>query len=50
MVACKMSIKKIFDRIKRVDKCEEFKTTYGITLSDEKEKPNLQLIFISRLL
>ena len=38
MVACKMSIKKIFDRIKRVDKCEEFKTTYGITLSDEKGK------------
>lgn len=36
MVACKMSIKKIFDRIKRVDKFEEFKTTYGITLSDEK--------------
>ena len=38
MVACKVSIKKIFDRIKRVDKCEEFKTTYGITLSDEKGK------------
>lgn len=37
MVACKMSIKKIFDRIKRVDKFEEFKTTYGITLSDEKD-------------
>ena len=38
MVACKMSIKKIFDRIKRVDKFEEFKTTYGITPSDEKGK------------
>lgn len=37
MVACKMSIKKIFDRIKRVDKFEEFKTTYGITFSDEKD-------------
>ena len=36
MVACKTSIKKIFDRVKRVDKFEEFKTTYGITLSDEK--------------
>lgn len=36
MVACKMPIKKIFDRIKRVDKFEEFKTTYGLTLSDEK--------------
>lgn len=36
MVACKMSIKKIFDRIKRVNKFEEFKTTYGITPSDEK--------------
>ena len=31
MVDCKMSIKKIFDRIKRVDKFEEFKTTYGLT-------------------
>lgn len=37
MVACKTSIKKIFDRVKRVDKFEEFKTTYGITLSDEKD-------------
>lgn len=37
MVACKMSIKKIFDRIKRVDEFEEFKTTYGITFSDEKD-------------
>ena len=36
MVASKMPIKKIFDRIKRVDKFEEFKTTYGLTLSDEK--------------
>ena len=36
MVACKMSIKKIFDRIKRVNKFEELKTTYGITPSDEK--------------
>lgn len=36
MVACKMSIKKIFDRIKRVDKFKEFKTTYGLTLSDVK--------------
>lgn len=37
MVACKTSIKKIFDRVKRVDKFEEFKITYGITLSDEKD-------------
>ncbi len=37
MVDCKMSIKKIFDRIKRVDKFEEFKTTYGLTVPDEKE-------------
>lgn len=37
MVACKTSIEKIFDRVKRVDKFEEFKTTYGITLSDEKD-------------
>ena len=37
MVACKTPIKKIFDRVKRVDKFEEFKTTYGITLSDEKD-------------
>ena len=37
MVASKMSIKKIFDRIKRVDKFEEFKTTYGLTVPDEKE-------------
>ena len=37
MVACKTSIKKIFDRVKRVDKFDEFKTTYGITLSDEKD-------------
>ena len=36
MVASKMSIKKIFNRIKRVDKFEEFKTTYGLTFSDEK--------------
>lgn len=36
MVASKMSIKKIFDRIKRVDKFEEFEKTYGLTLSDEK--------------
>lgn len=36
MVANKMSIKKIFDRIKRVDKFEEFEKTYGLTLSDEK--------------
>ena len=37
MVDCKMSIKKIFDRIKRVDKFEEFKTTYGLTGVDEKK-------------
>lgn len=36
MVASKMSIKKIFNRIKRVDKFEEFEKTYGLTLSDEK--------------
>lgn len=38
MVACKLSIKKIFDRIEleRDDKFEEFKTTYGLTFSDEK--------------
>lgn len=36
MVASKMSIKKIFDRIKRVDKFEEFEKNYGLTLSDEK--------------
>ncbi|WP_370815307.1 hypothetical protein [Veillonella sp.] len=36
MVDCKMSIKKIFDRIKRVDKFDEFITTYGLTASDEK--------------
>ena len=37
MVACKLSIKKIFDRIEleRDDKFEEFKTTYGLTPSDE---------------
>lgn len=35
MVACKLSIKKIFDRIEREDKFEEFKTTYGLTPSDE---------------
>lgn len=38
MVACKLSIKKIFDRIEleRDDKFEEFKTTYDLTFSDEK--------------
>ena len=36
MVDSKMSIKKIFDRIKRVDKFDEFITTYGLTVSDEK--------------
>lgn len=35
MVACKLSIKKIFDCIERDDKFKEFKTTYGLTLSDE---------------
>lgn len=35
MVACKMSIKKIFDCIERDDKFKEFKTTYGLTPSDE---------------
>lgn len=35
MVACKLSIKKIFDRIERDDKFKEFKTTYGLTPSDE---------------
>mgnify|MGYP007094681118 CR=1 FL=1 len=35
MVACKLSIKKIFDRIERDDKYKEFKTTYGLTPSDE---------------
>lgn len=36
MVDNKVSIKKIFDRIKRVKKFEEFKATYGLTPSDEK--------------
>ena len=35
MVACKLSIKKIFDCIERDDKFKEFKTTYGLTPSDE---------------
>ena len=35
MVASKMSIKKIFDCIERDDKFKEFKTTYGLTPSDE---------------
>ena len=35
MVACKLSIKKIFDCIDRDDKFKEFKTTYGLTPSDE---------------
>ncbi len=35
MVACKLSIKKIFDRIERDDKFKEFKTTYSLTPSDE---------------
>lgn len=35
MVACKTSIKKIFDCIERDDKFKEFKTTYGLTPSDE---------------
>lgn len=37
MVDNKVSIKKIFDQIKRVDRFEEFKTAYGLTPSDEKE-------------
>ena len=45
MVACKMSIKNIFDRIKRVDKFEEFKTTYGLTHSDEKGSINFAANF-----
>lgn len=35
MVACKLSIKKIFDCIERDNKFKEFKTTYGLTPSDE---------------
>lgn len=35
MVACKLSIKKIFDCIERDDKFKQFKTTYGLTPSDE---------------
>lgn len=35
MVACKLSIKKIFDRIERDDKFKEFKITYSLTPSDE---------------
>lgn len=35
MVACKLFIKKIFDCIERDDKFKEFKTTYGLTPSDE---------------
>ncbi len=35
MVDCKLSIKKIFDCIERDDKFKEFKTTYGLTPSDE---------------
>lgn len=35
MVACKLSIKKIFVCIERDDKFKEFKTTYGLTPSDE---------------
>lgn len=35
MLACKLSIKKIFDCIERDDKFKEFKTTYGLTPSDE---------------
>ena len=35
MVDGKVSIKEIFDRIKRDDKFEEFKTTYGLTGIDE---------------
>ena len=35
MVACKLSIKKIFDCIDRDDKFKEFKTTYDLTPSDE---------------
>lgn len=35
MVACKLSIKKIFDCIERDDKFKEFKTTYGLTPFDE---------------
>ena len=37
MVDNKLSIKKIFDRLEleRDDKFEEFKTTYGLTPSDE---------------
>ena len=37
MVACKLSIKKIFDRIERDDKFEEFKITCGLTPSDEMD-------------
>ena len=37
MVACKVSIEELFDRIKRKDKFNEFKTTYGLTDIDEKD-------------
>ena len=37
MVACKVSIEELFDRIKREDKFKEFKTTYGLTGVDEKD-------------
>ena len=37
MVACKVSVEELFDRIKRKDKFEEFKKTYRLTGVDEKD-------------